>query len=240
MRSGSLKKSGGQCVALIVARGGSKGLPRKNVLDLGGKPLIAWTIEAAKAAKTVDRVILSSEDDEIIEIARQWGCEAPFKRPAALSADDTPSMHVVMHALSSLPQCELLVLLQPTSPMRTARDIDEAVLHMRDCGAPACVSVVEAQESPYWMYCLDSQTRMKALMDKSAVQRRQDLPKIYSLNGAVYAAQVDWLQSQGSFVGTETVAYVMPRARSHDIDTAQDLEYVRWTLQRNSSSNEKP
>lgn len=210
-------------LAIITARGGSKGLPRKNILPAGGRPLIAWTIDAALRAKCVSRVILSSDDEEIIATALRYGCEVPFRRPAALASDTASSMDVILHALDQVPGYDYALLLQPTSPLRTAADIDTAFALLRDLKAPACVSVCPVGESPYWMYRLERQSRLHSILDlPQEVMRRQDLPSVYSLNGAIYIAGTEWLRTNKAFVTDETVGYIMPRERSIDIDTPGD------------------
>lgn len=212
-------------LALIAARGGSKGLPRKNVLLAGGKPLLAWTVQAALNAESVNRVVLSSEDDEIMAVALAAGCEVPFRRPSVLANDQASSMDVVIHALCELPGYDYVVLLQPTSPLRTSSDIDAAFKCMRDHDAPACVSVTEAEQSPYWMYNLSGDDRMHSILESQPnFSRRQDLPPVYVLNGAIYIAKIDWLVQTRSFLCPETVAYKMPKDRSLDIDDATDFQ----------------
>lgn len=210
-------------LAVIPARGGSKGVPGKNIRPAGGKPLIAWTIGAAQNSKYLDRTILSSDDPAIIDVARKLGCDAPFIREPGLAMDDTPGIEVVIDALNRCPGFDCVVLLQPTSPLRTGEDIDNAVERCIAMGAPACVSVCAAQESPYWMFTLDSDTRLNPLLPGNTIARRQDLPQVYSLNGAVYVARVEWLVRQRSFLTPETIAYEMPRERSLDIDTEADF-----------------
>jgi N-acylneuraminate cytidylyltransferase len=215
-------------LGLIPARGGSKGLPRKNVLNAGGKPLIAWTIEAARQSEVVGHTILSSDDDEIMKVAAAWGCSVPFRRPDELASDTASTMDVVMHALDQFPECEYVVLLQPTSPLRSAADINAAFGLMVESGAPSCVSVCEVDQSPYWMYRLGPEGKLAAVLQTpEGVTRRQDLPPIFTLNGAIYIARTDWLRRTGSFVNAETVGYRMPRERSIDIDTRDDFEVFR-------------
>jgi N-acylneuraminate cytidylyltransferase len=215
-------------LALIPARGGSRGLPRKNVLPVAGRPLIAWTIDAARSSAVVDRLILSSDDDEIVAVAGACGCEVPFRRPAELATDVATSVDVVIHALDSVPGYEYVVLLQPTSPLRTGEDIDAAFRLMMQRKAPACVSVCPAEESPYWMYTCSNDDELTSVLDpKVAASRRQDLPEICVLNGAIYIAQCEWFRRQRGFVGPGTVAYRMPRERSIDIDTSADFEDFR-------------
>ncbi len=218
---------GGKVLAVIPARGGSKGVPRKNIRVVAGRPLIAWTIEEARKSKYIDRLVVSSDDAEIIEVARSWGCEAPFVRPAELSQDESPGIDPVLHALDMLPGYDWLVLLQTTSPLRTAADIDGCIARCVEAGANACVTVAPAEQSPYWMYTLGAGGRMQALLPARAeVARRQDLPPAYLLNGAVYVARCEWLRRHGTFVNEETVGFVMPQERSLDIDTERDLQIL--------------
>lgn len=218
-----------RALAVIPARGGSKGVPRKNVRAVGGKPLIAWTIEAAQGSKYLDRVVLSSEDDEIMRVAAAHGCEVPFRRPAALAEDDTPGIEPVFDALARLPGYDLVVLLQPTSPMRSSADIDRALELCVEREAPSCVSVAPAAQSPYWMFTMD-ETRLRPLMGAALPERRQQLPAAYSLNGAVYVARIDWLQASRTFVAEGTVAHVMPPERSIDIDDEIDMRLASLLL----------
>jgi len=212
-------------LALIPARGGSKGLPGKNILPAGGRPLLDWTIAAARASRYIDRVVLSSDDDAIIAVALACGCDVPFRRPAALASDSAPTMDVVLHALDQLPDFDIVVLLQPTSPLRTTADIDAACERMVKSVATTCVSVTEAEQSPYWMYQIDPNLALQPIIAAPEnASRRQDLPKVYVLNGAVYVADTGRLRSTRAFVTRDTIAYVMPPHRSIDIDTAADFE----------------
>lgn len=222
--------NGKSVIAIIPARGGSKGLPRKNILALGGKPLIAWAIEAAQASQYLDRVILSSDDDEIISVAASFGCEVPFKRHLSLAADDTPSSEVVIDALERCSGYDLVVLLQPTSPLRTAEDIDKTIEQCEVLNAPACVTVCETDQSPYWMFTLEREAYLLPIVQRSLLTRRQDLPSTYILNGAVYVARTDWFLKERTFISTTTVAYIMPASRSVDIDTEEDFHQVQTSL----------
>jgi N-acylneuraminate cytidylyltransferase len=223
--SSSAIRQGKGVLALIPARGGSKGLPRKNILSVGRKPLIAWTIEAALKSNIIDQVVLSSDDDEIIEISKAWGCSVPFRRPKHLANDTASSIDVVLHAIDQLPGFDYVILLQPTSPLRTDSDIDGAFNQLKSTGAPSCVSVCETEQSPYWMYFLEDDKKLHAILPLHlSASRRQDLPTIYVLNGAIYIARVDWLLKTKSFITDDTVAYVMSQHNSIDIDTAEDFE----------------
>lgn len=230
-------------LAIVPARGGSKGASRKNLRPLGGRPLVAWTIAAARSSKYIDRLILSSEDAEIIQTAKDWGCDVPFVRPQELAADDTPGIAPVLHALRALPGFGLVVLLQPTSPFRSTQDVDACIEACALGAAPACVSVTESEHSPYWTYKLDADRRLKPIISEVGLpSRRQDLPSTYVLNGAVYVARTDWLLRIGEFITEETTGYVMPALRSLDIDTELDLriaEFMFKEIENGTSQNSR-
>lgn len=220
-------------LAVIPARGGSKGLPRKNVLPAGGMPLVAWSIQAARQAKCIDNVVVSSDDDEILDVATQWGCPKPLRRPDVLASDTATSIDVVLHALDQMQGYDYVVLLQPTSPLRTAADIDEAFRLVQTHGAASCVSVCEAQQSPYLMYHVGKTGELSSVMPGGPFTgRRQDLPAAYVLNGAIYVAEVNWLRKGKRFIDATTIAYPMPNERSLDIDTASDFEAFRSIVER--------
>lgn len=206
-------------------------MPGKNIRPLKGKPLIGWSIEAARTSRYVSRVVVSSDDEEILAVARNQGAETPFRRPASLAGDATPSMDVVLHALDQLAGFEWVVLLQPTSPLRLSADIDAAIEQCLKTNAPACVSVCEAPASPWWMFEVGAECRMRSFLPaEQRPVRRQDLPDLYALNGAVYVAKTEWLRTSRSFLTEETVAYVMPPARSVDIDTLFDFQLAECLL----------
>lgn len=216
--------------ALIPARGGSKGIPRKNIKPIAGKPLIAWTIESALRSSLLDAVVVSTEDEEIAEVARRAGALVPFLRPAALAADDTPGLDPVLHAFEQLAQFDAVLLLQPTSPMRTTDDIDACLRLAADRGAPSVVSVSEPDAHPYWTYRIGNDGRLARLVDGAPVTRRQDLPLVGALNGALYFAERNWLLANGSLLGPETLAYMMTRERSVDLDTPLDWKIAELLL----------
>lgn len=232
---------GRKVMGVIPARGGSKGIPRKNLRLLAGKPLIAWTIEEAKKSQYIDRLILSSEDEEIIKAAQEWGCEVPFVRPAELARDDTPGLEPVIHALKTTGDgYDYVVLLQPTSPLRTVNDIDDCIRYCVREGAPVCVSVSLAGKSPYWMHTLNEHNRLRPLLPaEKPAERRQDLPPVYVENGAVYVAETGYLLKEKRFITEETLAYIMPADRSWDIDTEMDFlwcAFLKTLLSGNSST----
>lgn len=218
-------------LGLVPARGGSKGIPRKNLQELGGRPLIAWSIAAGKASRYIDRVVVSTEDEEIAAAALAAGAEVPFRRAPELSMDDTPGMAPVLDALDRLPGYAWLVLLQPTSPLRATVDVDACIEECLRANAPSCISVSVPAHSPYLCFSVDGRRRLAPVLGWESVNaRRQDLPAVYSLNGAVYVAQTQWLLAQRSFVSPETVAHVMPAQRSLDIDTLHDLDLARMMV----------
>jgi N-acylneuraminate cytidylyltransferase len=226
---------GSTVLAIITARGGSKGLPGKNTIDLGGKPLLAWSIEAARQSRYVDRLVLSSEDDDIIAIAEKFGCEAPFRRPRELATDAATIELVLIHALDHLDEVfDYLVLLQPTSPLRIAADIDGAIALCAEHGAPACVGMCETAKPVEWMYRVGDDAGVKPIVGEIVTNRRQELPATYVINGAVYVAQVDWYREHRGFLGPATLAWRMPPERSIDIDTELDLIVARALVGRRS------
>lgn len=215
---------GKKILAVIPARGGSKGVPKKNIKLMAGEPLIAWTIKVTQKSKYIDRVILSSEDDEIIRIAQEFRCDVPFKRPQSLAQDDTHGIEPILHAIEHCPGYDYVMMLQPTSPLRLIEDIDGCIEKFVKEQAKSCVSVCEPTKSPYWMFTLENDERLHAILpEHSLIPRRQDLPSIYALNGAVYIAEINWLLENKNFISKETIGYVMPVSRSYDIDTLEDF-----------------
>jgi CMP-N,N'-diacetyllegionaminic acid synthase len=218
-------------LAVIPARGGSKGLPRKNLLPLGGKPLIAWTVQAAQSSRYIDRTVFSSEDEELIRTAREWGCEVPFPRPTELANDTSRNIDVVLHLLEQLPGYDILALLQPTSPLRTAQHIDQAIELMHRQGAGSCISVSVASKSPYWSYTMAQSGRLMPLVDASmAQQKRQLQPETYHPNGAIYLISIPLLKETGRFIQPDTLGYTMSKASSIDIDDAIDFKLAELLL----------
>ena len=229
-------------LALIPARGGSKGVPRKNIRLLGGKPLLAWTIDAAKKSKYIDRIILSSEDEEIISVAKNYGCDVPFVRPAELAGDNAPGIAPVLHALHTLnEQYDYLVLLQPTSPFRSTEDIDEAIRRCIENKVDACVSVTETEKHPAWMFYLtDSEylTPVLGTADEKMATHRQQLKPVYALNGAVYVIHIPTLLKHEQFIiPKRTLSYPMPKERSLDIDTEFDFKQCEWIAKELEKNN---
>lgn len=228
-------------IGIILARGGSKRIPRKNVKELGGKPLIAYTIEAAHKAQTLERVILSTDDAEIAEVARAFGCEVPFMRPAELGADDVVDYPVILHALAWLKEHEayvpdIVVQLRPTSPLRTEKDIDDAVqLLSKHPEADSVRTVTEPEQSPYKMYGIDEEGYLAPLLPvpghaESFNLLSAQLPKAYKHVGYVDAVWHRTLVAKGKMTGDKILPLVLPHAYS-GINTPEDWEHYEYLMQ---------
>jgi len=224
------KESKFDILGLITARGGSKGVPRKNTRMVAGKPLIGWTIEAAKAAKSVSRVVLSTDDKKIAELGERYGAAVPFIRPPELAEDASSHVNVVLHALKWFEENEqwkpdFVLLLQPTSPLRTAIDIDEAVDLAIHVNADAVVSVCESPAHPYFIRLIDEQGTLQPFCDiPPGYLRRQELPRAFFVNGAIYLIRPEILRIQRTWFPEPTYAYQMPIERSLNIDSEWDLQ----------------
>ncbi|NOQ50677.1 MAG: acylneuraminate cytidylyltransferase family protein [Desulfuromonadaceae bacterium] len=226
---------GKRILAIIPARGGSKGLPGKNIRMLGGKPLIAWSIEAANASIYIDRTIISTDCPEISQIALDAGGDVPFLRPQKLATDNAKSIDVILHALTRLEEAEsyydLLILLQPTSPLRSTADIDQAIELLRKHETKAVVSVCETDHHPWWSNSLPENGNMGNFLRPEVLNStRQNLPVYYRLNGAIYLTDTNFLRSNGSFFGSETFAFKMSKEHSIDIDDFIDFQLAEFFL----------
>lgn len=220
--------NGKTILALIPARAGSKRLPYKNTRPLLGKPLISWTIEQAKNSKYIDATVVSTDDQKLSEISRQWGADVPFLRPKGLATDRAKVIDVIIHAIDWFERngksYDLIILLQPTSPLRLPEDIDKTIKYLFLREAKAVVSVSEVDCHPYWMNTLPNNGSMMNFLRHDVMNRnKQELPVFYRLNGALYLAYSDYLKKQRSFFGNDTFAYIMPRERSVDIDDEIDF-----------------
>ncbi len=222
-------------LAIIPARGGSKGLPGKNLRPLGGRPLIAWTVEAGRQSRYVSELIVSTDCPKIADEAAAAGARVPFIRPAGLAGDTAQIMDAVIHAIERLQEdgqtFDLVLLLQPTSPLRSSEDIDKAIELFFARQAEAVVSVCENDHHPWWSNTLPENGNMVGFLRPEALNtNRQDLPSYYRLNGAIYLADIGALKNHQSFYGPGTFAYVMPRERSVDIDSALDFHLAEAIL----------
>ncbi|MDD5530157.1 MAG: acylneuraminate cytidylyltransferase family protein [bacterium] len=224
-------------LGLVLARGGSKGLPGKNIRPLFGKPLIAWTIERALASTYLDKVIVNTDDRKIADISEKYGAEIPFMRPKRLATDNAKSMDVVLHTINWIEKnnkpYDLVMLLQPTSPLRKTEDIDNSIKLLFNKEALSIVSVCETEHHPYWSNKLPEDKCMKDFIDKKVINKnRQELPVFYRLNGAIYLTYWDYFKKHKTFLGRETFAYVMPKERSIDIDEEIDINLAEIMINK--------
>ena len=216
-------------LGLVPARGGSKGVPRKNVRSLAGLPLLAWTAEAALGARALARVVLTTDDAEVAAVGRACGLEVPFLRPAALAGDAAPTLPAVQHALAHLEsegdQFDAVCLLQPTSPFRRSEDVDACVALLATGGADTVLSVlpVPAEHNPHWVYLRAPDGALRLATGEAApVPRRQALPPAYHRDGAVYVTRRDVVMEGNSLYGARVLGYEMPPERGVNIDTPDD------------------
>ena len=221
-------------LSIIPARGGSKGLPRKNIIDLNGKPLIAWTIEASLKSRYITKTVVSSDDNEILEVSKKYGANV-LKRPDDLATDTSSSQSVVEHTITELEKVnekyDYLVLLQPTSPLRDRNDIDEAFETLFEKNATALISVKEYNNKILKAFIDNQKGFIEGVRNNTyPFIRRQDLPKVYMSNGAIYIIKVDEFLKNKSFWTEKTVKFVMDEIKSMDIDTKEDMQKIERYL----------
>jgi N-acylneuraminate cytidylyltransferase/CMP-N,N'-diacetyllegionaminic acid synthase len=222
-------------IAIIPARGGSKGLPGKNVRPLNGKPLIAYAIEEALKTKHIDRVIISTDDEEIAKVAVQYGAELPFMRPSELASDTAMAIDNYIYTIERLENeggksIDSFVVLQPTSPLRIAADIDGAIEMFEQNKADSVISYCQEAHPVTWHKYLDNQGRFVDIFDAN-IKNRQDNRVSYYPNGAVYVFRTSMIRER-KYYTDKSYAYVMPRTRSVDIDFIEDFEYAEFLLKR--------
>jgi CMP-N-acetylneuraminic acid synthetase len=231
----------GKLLVLITARGGSKRLPGKNLKELAGKPLIVWSIEAAKHSKYVDRVVVSTDCEDIAKISKESGAEVPFIRPVALADDTAASIDVVRYAVTVLEEegniFDYLLLLQPTSPLRTAKHIDEAVELLLEKKADGIVGVTEIDHPIEWTNCLKSDLSMDDFFPRKIIGlRSQDFPKRYLINGAIYLCKISRILEENTMIlNRGGYAYIMSQEDSIDIDRKLDFMIAESIIKKRSS-----
>jgi len=229
-------------LAIIPARGGSKSIPRKNIKLLNGKPLIAYTIETALACKDIDRIIVSSDDDEILEISKKFGAEIPFIRPKELAQDRTPDRPVIQHAINFLSKednyyPDLVLNLRPTSPFRIAEDISNVISKWETTNADSVrtVTKVEGVHHPYWMFSINDEGWSSPAVPNKTIEefyQRQLLPPIYRLNGVVDGITTDIVLNHKNYYGDNMALVEVPESRSHDIDTKEDFNLAEYLMNK--------
>ena len=224
-------------IAIIPARGGSKGLPGKNIKEMCGKPLIAYTIEAALKSKSIDHVILSTDDEEIAAVAKKYGAEVPFMRPAELASDTAMAVDNYIYTIGRLEKewntkIDSFVVLQPTSPLRIAEDIDGAVELFNARNADSVVTYVKEAHPIFWHKKIDENNKLEDIFE-GTIANRQELPITYYPNGAVFSTE---MIRQKKYYTDKSYAYIMPRERSIDIDFIDDFKYAEFLM---SNSKDK-
>jgi len=227
-------------LGIIPARAGSKRLPRKNVLPLAGKPLVCWVIEAARAARSLDRLVVSSDDPEVLVLAGRYDPSIALQRPPELATDTAPAIDYVKHALGYLEQrgegpFDVVVIMQPTSPLTLPEDIDGTVQLLERSHADTAVSVVQPDQiiHPFKLKVMDGDRLLPYLQEERGRMAAHELPRIYVRNGAVYATRRHVIES-GQIIGADCRGYVMPRERSIDINTDLDYRFARFLMENKS------
>ena len=227
--------NGRKILGLIPARGGSKGIKGKNIILFAGKPLIAWTIEASLGSKYVDSTIVTTDSTDIANTAEQYGAEVPFMRPAELAGDKAKTVEAVIHAINTLStqgrHYDVLVLLQPTSPLRTSEDIDGAVEAFFRAGEKGTAAISSVNESPLLIRCLNDKGEMTSLLNVNSTCRRQDMPEYYRVNGSIYINRISEICVDTSF-NDNPVPFIMKKANSVDIDEPEDIILAEYYLSK--------
>ena len=224
--------------AFIFARGGSKGLPDKNILEIGGVPLIAWSIKHAKSCSSIERVIVSTDSEKIKEIALEYGADVPFMRPAELATDTASELDAWRHAIKELERIdgrcpEIIISLPATSPLRIPSDIDRALERYHEGDVDVVIGVTDAHRNPYFnMVNFDGNNQVHIVGNRNGViERRQDAPEVFDITTVVYVANSDYILKNKSLFLGRVGAIEIPQERSIDIDTKHDFEIAKYLLE---------
>lgn len=223
-------------LGIITARGGSKGIPKKNIRQVAGKPLIAYTIEAAQSSKLLSDVILSTDSEEIAKCASEYGLKANDLRPSKYATDTARNIDAVIYEMKKYEQVntvlvDIVVLLQPTTPLRTSTDIDNALKMFLENEEESLISVYRANFAhPQIMYYLSNGRVKSILSEGKVIQRRQEFRDVFVRNGALYIATRNQIVLKENFIGENMLAYEMPRSRSVNIDEPYDLHLAEWLI----------
>jgi N,N'-diacetyl-8-epilegionaminate cytidylyltransferase len=230
-------------IGMVFARGGSKGVPRKNLRLLGGKPLIGWAIEIARNCPSLDRIVVSTEDSEIAEVARTFGAEVPFFRPNELAQDDSPELLAWKHAIRTLDALDgrmpdVLVSIPATSPFRAVEDVEGCIASRLESPADLCITVRQAHRNPHFnMVTLEDGWARLALTPSSPISRRQDAPEVFEITTVAYAASASYVLRTGSVLEGKVRATIVPEERSLDIDTELDLAFAEFLFNRREKTS---
>jgi CMP-N-acetylneuraminic acid synthetase len=217
--------------AIIPARGGSKGIPKKNLKLLMGKPLIVWTIEAAIKSKSFKNIIVSTDDPHIAKVAKEAGAEVPFLRPNYLATDQIPIINTILDILNKENNIKDIMLLQPTSPLRSSQDIRNIIKLRDQYKKDSAISIVEAKKHPNLSLTLNK-LKIKKFINNSLILPRQQMEKTYLINGAMYLSTREFILDKKDFYGEETLGYIMPEERSVDIDNYIDFDWAEFLIKR--------
>ena len=217
-------------IALIPARGGSKGIKRKNIKPLNNMPLIYWTIKTALASSYIDRVVVSTEDEEIADISRSLCAEVPFMRPASLAQDNSTGIETVLHALEHLPEVSNILLMQPTSPLRKINHIEEIFKLRSKFNCDSAVSVSLSKKHLDLFFNIDSNNKIIPSSKDLKLAPRQEYPEKYILNGSLYLSTKESILHSKSFITSNTIGYIMPEEYSIDIDTQFDWDIAEFLI----------
>lgn len=229
-------------LAIIPARGGSKGVPRKNIKILNGKPLIAYTIEEAKKSKYIDRIIISTDDEEIANVSKKFNAEIPFLRPKEFAEDNSPTVDSIIHTLNWLKENEnyqpdYICVLQCTSPLRTSDDIDGTIEKLESTDMDGAVSICEAEVNPYWTNVFDGDKLNYFIEEGKKILRRQDLPEVYRMNGAVIVVKTEIVINYNTLEPNKITGYVMDSKKSIDIDNMEDFLMAEILINERKNRN---
>lgn len=227
--------NGNSVVAIIPARGGSKGIKDKNIIDLCGKPLLAYSIEAALNCKYIDDVVVSTDSEKIADVARQYGASVPFIRPASLAGDESKTIDVIIHVIEELKKTginyDTMVLIQATSPLRDCNDIEGALEKYIRNDKKSLVAVSKVSDSPILIRRLIDENHMENLLSCDSTVRRQDMPQYYRVNGSIYINSVNELSQNTSF-NDNVVPYIIDETHAVDIDELKDVEIAKYYLKK--------
>ena len=219
------------CIALIPARGGSKGIPRKNIKPFNSKPLIYWSIKIALESNKVDRVIVSTEDEEIADLARSFSAEVPFMRPKKYAMDSSSGLEPVMHALDKIPNIKDVLLLQPTSPLRRLEDIEGIFDQRSKFNSHSAVSITQSKKPYDLFFQLDNNMKLSSSLESFNIKPRQEYQGNFYLNGSLYLSTKESILKNKSLITPYTVGYIMPEKYSIDIDTSFDWIIAEFLME---------
>lgn len=245
LQLGAIALSHPYTIGLICARGGSKGVSRKNLRLLGGKPLIGWAIEVAKKCPSLDRIVVSTDDLEIADVARHSGAEVPFMRPRELARDDSPELLSWQHCIQTLTTLngkvpEALVAVPATAPLRAVEDVEACIANLHQSSADICITVKAAERNPYFtMVTVENGWVNMLIKSPNPIFRRQDAPEVFDIVPVAYAARAEYVLRASRLLEGKVRATTVPLERSVDIDTEVDLAFAEFLLHRQTEPSRK-